>query len=64
MRLQAVTALGRTFSPLAAPYLMDALRDPDKLVRSFASTNLEQLSNYLDEREKWEDRFKTVKKKK
>lgn len=54
----AAEQLGRTFSKEAAPFLIEMLRDDSPDVRTAAGKALEQITTYLDAREKWEGRIK------
>lgn len=58
VREMVAIQLGRTFAKEAVPFLIDMLRDDSSSVRGAAETNLEQISNYLEAREKWQGRIK------
>jgi len=57
VRERAAQILGNTFTREAAHPLLDLLKDDESYVRSTAQDSLNQIANYLDEREKWEERF-------
>lgn len=57
VRERAAQILGNTFTREAAHPLLDLLKDDESYVRSMAQDSLNQIANYLDEREKWEQRF-------
>ncbi len=55
VRLAAVEAIGKTFSPKAAPYLLEAFKD-DRTIQ-MARAYLRKIDEYLQEKAKWEKRF-------
>ena len=57
VRRRSVEALQKTFVKEAAAPLIEALKDDDDRVVSAAKTALLRLSEYFDEKEKWETRF-------
>lgn len=58
VRKAAALELGNTFVREAAPFLLEMLKDEMPDVRKQAQDSLDQLANYLEQREKWERRLK------
>lgn len=58
VRKGAALELGNTFVREAAPFLIEMLKDEMPDVRKQAQESLDQLANYLEQREKWERRLK------
>lgn len=58
VRQHAAERLGKTIVRDAAPTLLELLKDDSKRVRSMAQASLDQIAEYLDQRARWEQRFK------
>jgi FimV-like protein len=58
VRSLAALQLGRTFTREAVEPLLDLLRDDHSTVRKSAQSSLDMIANYLEQREKWEQRFR------
>jgi len=58
----AVAAMGRTMSPAAAPYLIEALGDDSGGVRSAAETWLLTIASALEKQKQFTERFEKIKK--
>ena len=57
VRRHAILSIGRTFSPKAAPLLLEALKDDIAMNTSEAKAYLERIDEYLQARAKWTQRF-------
>lgn len=54
VRQATATALGRTFSKQAVPFLLELLKDDDDAVRETADKCLTEIASYLEAKAKWD----------
>jgi HEAT repeats len=57
VRGEAIMSIGRTFSPKAAPLLLEALKDDFEDNSTMAKSYLMRIDEYLQEKAKWTERF-------